>query len=197
MTYHTPQANLSNASIFTSIVTATLPLLPGLAMQSVESRVCNNWESGTKEDVKIRFKSTKSSSTCRTEVLDRAIGYMLTLPHLSSLLTNWGRNTSETWGYERYEEEGIRDDDHNYLGSCAKEFRPSDDLEFRVEIITDAPIDTIDDVEICHLRVRFGRKDQKGSSIWEWSRTDGPPGEGAWKKGCLTCKISVQISLRR
>ena len=196
MTYHTPQANLSNASIFTSIVTATLPLLPGLAMQSVESRVCNNWESGTKEDVKIRFKSTKSSSTCRTEVLDRAIGYMLTLPHLSSLLTNWGRNTSETWGYERYEEEGIRDDDHNYLGSCAKEFRPSDDLEFRVEMPASEHL--IDDVQICHLRVTFGSKDQKGSSTWEWSGDWAyGKGEGAWKKGCLTCKISVQISLRR
>ena len=73
-----------------------------------------------------------------------------------------------------------------------------DDLEFKVEVRPYARPWSTDQLEICHLRVRFGRKDQKGSSIWEWSRTDGPPGEGAWKKGCLTCKIpAAQISLCR
>jgi len=131
----------------------------GLAMQSLESRVCNNWNSGSDDDLKIKFKSTKSKSSCRTEILDRDTGFWE---------SNWGRGYSETWG-------------HNFLGSCAKEFRPSDDLEFRVEITTSKPTVLIKNLEICHLRVTFGTKDQKiRSSIWEWSRTDGPPGEGAW-----------------
>ena len=165
-------------------------LLPGLAMQSVESTVCDNWGSGTNEEVWIRFKTTKSNSSCATDVLDGSGN-------------DWERDSTQTWGYER-----CKHSDQNYLGCCAnagitwkerplceKEFRPSDDLEFRVEFLGHNNM-IINHVEICHLRVTFGSKDQNGSSIWEWRRTDGPPGEGAWKKGCLTCKISVQISLR-
>ena len=148
-------------------------------MQSVESTVCDNFESGTDHKVWIRFKSTKSNSSCRTDVLDGPGN-------------SWGRGNTDTWGYECRE-----DWDHNYLGSCAQELRRfPDDLEFRVELL-DFQFHIVDDVEICRLRVTFGSKDEKRSNTWEWSRADGPPGEGAWKKGCLTCKISVQISLRR
>ena len=163
-------------------------------MQSVVSTVCNNWESGTDDTVWIRFKTTKSMDGlnydpwlpmgsnfhCITERLEK---------ESESNWANWRRGSTQTWGYERRE-----DFEHNYLGSCARDFRPTDHLEFRV-VMRDH--DFLDDLEICGLRVTFGSKDQKGSSIWEWKRTDGPPGEGAWKKGCLTCKISVQISLRR
>ena len=149
-------------------------------MQSVESTVCNNVESGTDHPVWIRFKSTKSNSGCRTDVLDGSGN-------------NWFSGYTDIWGYERRE-----DSDHNYLGSCAQELRRvPDDLEFRVELL-DHQFHIVDDVEICHLRVTFGSKDQKGSSTWEWSGDWAyGKGEGAWKKGCLTCKISVQISLRR
>jgi len=158
----------------------------GLAMQSVVSTVCDNWESGTDDTVWIRFKSTKSmdglkesfnynpwlsmgsNSHCITERLEK---------ENENNWANWRRDSTQTWGYERRE-----DFEHNYLGSCAKDLRPTDHLEFRV-VMPDK--DFLDDLEICHLKVTFGSKGLKGSSTWEWKRTDGPPGEGAWTKSWL------------
>ena len=170
-------------------------------MQSVRSRVCNNLHSGSDEYVYLRFRSKKYGefynihgekvygkfyTKCLTEVLNGPGN-------------NWGRGQAETWGHhQRWGGEN-----HNYLGSCAKKFRPgSDNLEFRVEISGGLG----DDLEICQLRVTFG-KGQKGSSTWVWS-ADWPNStqihpvwynryeEGTWKKGCLTCKIpAAQISL--
>ena len=148
-------------------------------MQSVESRVCNNLESGTDDKLKISFKSTKSNSSgwtsihpsthCSTAVLDE------------SGKNNWGKGETETWGYQRW-----GDENHNFLGSCAREFRPSDYLEFQVEITENRWLWGNDHVEICHLRVTFGNKDQTGSSTWEWSGDwDYGNGKGAWTRKVL------------
>ena len=52
------------------------PLLSGLAMNSVVSRVCDNWESGTDENVLLEFKSTKSGGGDETYPLQhRNLGH--------------------------------------------------------------------------------------------------------------------------
>ena len=141
----------------------------------------------------LKFKSIKfkpggenETYTCSTEILDTGIiGYYK---------NDWSRDSTWTWGHKRNDDRnGIQD--HNFLGACAKEFRPYDLLEFQVVLhngryygdeVTPhgGPYPLCDDLEICYLRVTFGNTpwNRTESSIWKWgNRWDDGNEEGEWK----------------
>ena len=157
-------------------------------MNTVVSTVCDNFESGTDENVFLKFKSYKFSSsgknetyTCHTTILDTEI--------FGSRLNDWSRGSTQTWGYKR-RANGIQD--HNFLGSCAKDFLPYDQLMFQA-VIPSGPSETghyspYDTLEICNLVVTFGANypSQRKSSRWEWSEEEGALTEGSVWKGAQT-----------
>ena len=145
-----------------------LPFLSGLAMNKAVTTVCDNLNSGSDDEVFLKFRSTKGENnetfTCRTEFLDTVD------------IDDWIRGSTQRWGYEVNQGKP----NHNFLGECAKDFRPYDKLEFKV--IIHRPNVNIDDVEICHLTVTFGENypEQKGSSRWVWPTVFGDTPRGAW-----------------
>ena len=137
------------------------PFLSGLAMHRVVSTVCDNFESGTNDEVFMVFRSTKhkpgekkETHTCSTEILDTGI--------IGHWVNDWSMDSVQTWGHEHWD-----DQDHNFLGSCAKEFQLYDHLEVKVIIPEGRKIPVpsqipscvelpVDDIEICSLVVIFG-----------------------------------------
>ena len=125
------------------------------------------------ENVLLEFKSTKFKSggedetycTCRTEILHTGIiGYYN---------NDWSRGLTEAWGHQRWDDSYNGIQDHNFLGSCAKEFRPYDQLEFQVVLPSENEHTLIfDDLEICYLTVTFGDPywNQTESSMWKCPR---------------------------
>ena len=102
---------------------------------------------------------------------------------------DWSRDSTQTWGYEQFEHWnglGWIAQEHNFLGSCAKDFRPHDQLVFKAVVPSDneTAFDFFDNLEICNLIVTFGNNypAQRGSSRWEWSGKRGVGGrqDGAW-----------------
>ena len=139
---------------------AFYPFSSGLAMHTVKSTVCDNFESGTDDEVFMIFRSTKlkpgekkETRTCITESLDTGI--------IGHWTNDWSMDSVQTWGHQHWD-----DQDHNFLGSCAKDFRLYDNLEVKVIIPEGRQIPLgafsacaelpIDDVEICSLVVIFG-----------------------------------------
>ena len=148
-------------------------------MDIVESRVCNNDYSGTDDNVYLEFKSRKREKnetfTCRTKILDTG--------KVGAWVNDCSTGSTQTWGYSKVSPEFISHNygkpEHNFLGECGKDFRPYDELEFKV-IIPPQIIDLgTDDVEICKLSVTFGKHypKQEGSSRWVWG---GDNKNGAW-----------------
>ena len=94
-------------------------------MHSVENKVCDNRESGTDDEVFLVFRSTKSKpggiNICCTEILDTGI--------IGHSINDWGRDVMQRWGHKHSD-----DQDHHFLGSCAKDFRLYDNLEVKVMI---------------------------------------------------------------
>ena len=160
-------------------------------MNAVISTVCDNIESGTDENVFLKFKSYKfnpsrknETYTCDTTILDTEI--------FGSRVNDWSRGSTKTWGHKRRVDwaDGIQD--HNFLGSCAKDFRPHDQLMFQA-VIPSGPSETghyspYDTLEICKLVVTFGANypNQRKSSMWEWSEEEGARTEGSVWQGAQT-----------
>ena len=137
----------------------------------------------------LKFKSIKfkpggenETYTCSTEILDTGIiGYYK---------DDWKRDENETWGHEHWNDRFNGIQDHNFLGACAKEFRPYDLLEFQVVLHDgrhygeEVRKKFCDDLEICYLRVTFGNThwNRTESSIWKWGNRWGDRNEeGEWK----------------
>ena len=135
----------------------------------------------------LKFKSIKfkpggenETYTCSTEILDTGIiGYKK---------NDWSRDSTWTWGHKRNDDRnGIQD--HNFLGACAKKFRPYDLLKFQVVLPSGKNEGAFitrkfDNLEICYLRVTFGNTpwNQTESSIWKWgNRWENRNEEGEWK----------------
>ena len=122
--------------------------------------------------------------TCSTEILDTGIiGYYK---------DDWKRDAQpETWGHEHWNDRFNGIQDHNFLGACAKDFRPYDQLEFQVMLPSGKESARLfDDLEICYLRVTFGntRRNRTGSSVWKWGNrynvspfNTHRPMKGEWK----------------
>ena len=130
---------------------------------------------------------------CDTELLDSGI-----IGHWHK--NNWNRDSTQTWGFEQYYEwyplenkdgytvwthDGAQE--HNFLGSCAKDFRPHNQLIFKAVVPSRNGTHRetyFESLEICNLIVTFGNNypDQRGSSRWEWSGKRGVGGrqDGAW-----------------
>ena len=135
-------------------------------MKRIDTRVCNNFESGTNAKVYIKFQFNRKY--CRTADLDTA--------HVGDVWTNdWGRGDTQVWGHQK-----LDSGEHNFLGGC-RDFQAKDQLKAAQVVIpigSDA-VSEWDDVEICNLKVTFGKKDQPGYSVWEW-RGNGKQ-NGEWK----------------
>ena len=147
--------------------------LSGLAMNKAVTRVCKNKWSGSDDSVFLKFKSTKREKnetfTCRTKILDTGF--------IGAWVDDWSSGSTQTWGHWVFPSSiNHGASDHNFLGECAKDFRPYDKLEFKVIIAR--PNVIFDDVEICKLTVTFGKNypKQEGSSQWVW----GGDWWGAW-----------------
>ena len=110
-------------------------------------------------------------------------------------LNDWSRGSTQTWGHKHPVdlEFGIwkGKKDHNFLGSCAKDFLPYDQLMFQA-VIASGPSATghyspYDTLEICNLVVTFGANyPNQGKSRWEWSEEDGASTEGSVWQGAQT-----------
>ena len=147
-------------------------------MKKIETTVCNNIQSGTDRTVFIKFQFN-GGDYCRTANLDTAdLGHIFT--------NDWARGETQTWGHQSLENlffSGTRE--HNFLGDCS-DFLAKDQLMAQVEIPVqenDLRPYLIDDLEICNLKVTFGKKDQPGYSVWEWDGkwTGNGEQEGEWK----------------
>ena len=150
-------------------------------MKKISSTVCDNFESGTDEEVYINFKLDKNF--CSTKILDTGkIG--------DWEINDWARGKTQEWGHETWKNYWTGEtQNHNFLGECAKKgFRPNDELKFQVVVphIEECEIlnyvDDRDDVEICFLRVKFGETghNQTGN-IWEWDGRKKGSKKGVWK----------------
>ena len=102
---------------------------------------------------------------------------------------DWSRDSTQTWGYEQFCDYRYGTQDHNFLGSCAKDFRPHNKLMFKAVVPSgnESSLELLfDHLEICNLSVTFGNNypNQTGSSRWEWSENWGDDGrqDGAWTK---------------
>ena len=159
-------------------------------MRTVVSTVCNNWYSGTDQEVRLDFKSIKKTPgkedkvhRCRTEILNTDEN-------------DWATGGTQTWGYTEastftmYGQPVAGEDKqkHNFLGKCAKDFRvhnlctlnlchKQDQLMFKIEIVR-PQMPPIDDINICKLVVTFGVKGSKGYSQWVWG--DSNDSDGLW-----------------
>ena len=164
-------------------------------MRTVVSTVCNNWYSGTDQEVRLNFKSIKKTPgkedkvhRCWTETLDTGV--------TGSYENDWATGGTQTWGYTEastytmYGQPVAGEDKrkHNFLGKCAKNFRvhnlctlnlchKQDQLMFKIEIVRPQP-PPIDDINICKLVVTFGVKGSKGYSQWVWG--DSNDSDGLW-----------------
>ena len=144
-------------------------------MKKIWSRVCDNWESGTDETVYITFQL--DNRICLTKYLDTGI--------IGDNTNDWKQGSNQTWGHQRWTNWLSEEREHNFLGNCADQLRPHDQLKFQVALpfapmsFEDSFCDG-DDLQICFLEVTFGNTDQAGSSIWEWDGKE----KGVWKSGC-------------
>ena len=134
-------------------------------MNKVVNTVCDNWESGTNDRVRLKFKSYKYTPslaipyTCETNILDTGIiGYRV---------NDWATGSTQTWGHKSWNDWILGFQEHNFLGSCAKDFRPYDQLMFQVVN------HNVDQVEICKLVVTFGANNSNEREVWEWSQEKG------------------------
>ena len=149
-------------------------------METVISKVCNNKWSGTDQHVRLLFKSIKKMPGkedevhhCRTDILDTGI--------IGFSVNDWATGLRQIWGHKHVPGKG----NHNFLGECAKDFKPHDELMFKIEIVRPGAI--IDDVEICRLIVAFGDRQTIISGVlgqaalWFWG--DKNKKQGAWTIG--------------
>merc|ERR1712179_75845 len=83
----------------------------GSAMKKISSTVCDNFESGTDEEVYINFKL--DNNFCSTKILDTGkIG--------DWEINDWARGKTQEWGHETWKSYwGLGEtQNHNFLGEC-------------------------------------------------------------------------------
>ena len=131
-------------------------------MKKIETTVCNNIQSGTDRTVFIKFQFN-GGDYCRTANLDTAdLGHIFT--------NDWARGDTQVWDHKKWEyvlwDNILGSFEHNFLGGC-RNFLAKDQLKAQVVIPVwnNVPDWDIDDVEICKLKVTFGKKDQPGYSV--------------------------------
>ena len=150
-------------------------------MTKVVTKVCDNTDSGSNKPVvhvkfrsrKFKFREKDETSTCVTEVLNSE--------KVGKNKDDWARGSTQTWGYQHFDDWLHGAQEHNFLGRCAK-LQPHDQLVFKVVI--HRKVETvfdylwIDDIEICGLNVTFGSAGETNSK-WGW-RSGGK--KGVWTK---------------
>ena len=140
-------------------------------MNTVVTTVCNNFESGTNHLVFLKFKtykftpSLKIPYTCETNNLDTG--------KVGISVNDWARGSTQTWGHKSWNGWILGFQEHNFLGSCAKDFRPYDQLMFQVVTPLGFVVFYHEQVEICKLVVTFGANNSNEREVWEWSQEKG------------------------
>ena len=129
-------------------------LFPGLIMNEIDVKVCDEVGSGTEGNVSLSFRTSFNDTSgsvydnCTTNTLDK------------SSVENWKTGRLEAW-------------DGKYFGSCLKSrwdaFRPNKDLEVKVHV-KDLFLG-IEHLQICKIRVAlaFPYSTGSGSSFWRWT----------------------------